>query len=333
MSLIKSLQTLIPTIAIFFTAILVPGVLSAQGINPFPCTGSRGFGGTPCGTCELIQLGNNIIFLLIGLLFIIFAIMAMAAGFQLLTSGGNTSAVEGAKSKMTNAFIGIIIVFMAWIVVDTLFKTLVTNSSFGPWNQIQCLSQSENNLPSGGASGSGGSGGPSGPNPPTGVCSIPGLTPITDPLAQSMEAGNAVIWTNTDPRLQQCVNSFLAAVPGGGSVNSVYRPAEYQTHLWEIRDRWCTLGLISNIDPACSTLKSSIESEVTRHGLSCSRPVGRTSVHTSGRAVDITLNSYPSTMRPPISVQNFANANCLFFTIPSDNVHWELTSNPSCTCP
>lgn len=77
------------------------------------------------------------------MLFIIFGIMAFSAGIKLVTSGGNTSAVESAKKQMTNAFVGIIIVLGAWLLIDTILKGVALDltkfgAGFGPWNQIQC---------------------------------------------------------------------------------------------------------------------------------------------------------------------------------------------------
>ena len=103
-----------------------------------------------CDACHLIEMGNLILIWLIGFLFVIFAVMIFLAGWGLMTSGGSPDAKSAAKSKLTNAIIGILIVLSAWIIVDTMMRGLVTGdgdlgatySGFGPWSQIECTDQS-----------------------------------------------------------------------------------------------------------------------------------------------------------------------------------------------
>jgi hypothetical protein len=159
----------------------------------------------------------------------------------------------------------------------------------------------------------------------TASCPVPALTRLTDPLALRMESGETVIWDGTDSRLRTCANKFIAAA-GGGSVNSAFRPAPYQTHLWEIRDRWCTQELRSNTNSACSSLKSSVSSEVTKHGLSSCGAVGATSRHTAGTGVDIRLTSgnYSGTAQ-------LATESCLVWAnYDGDPWHYNLMANCSC---
>ncbi len=104
-----------------------------------PCTG------LDCGSCELVQMANTIITWLIGILFLVFAVIMTVAGYGLVTSGGNQAALAAAKDKFKNALIGIIIVLAAWLIVDTLLKAILPggNTSFGPWNRVECTRQAE----------------------------------------------------------------------------------------------------------------------------------------------------------------------------------------------
>lgn len=66
--------------------------------------------------------------------------------------GGEKSAAMYTKGKkvLTNAVIGIIIVFFAWLVIDTIMKVLIDPGTIGsgkpaellkglgPWNEIKC---------------------------------------------------------------------------------------------------------------------------------------------------------------------------------------------------
>ena len=104
-----------------------------------PCSGAS------CSACDVIDLANNIIGFLIGLVALIFSVLAIVAGLRLVTSGGNTSAKEAAKNSLSNALIGFVIVLAAWAAVDTMMRVLVGDNGqiggYGPWSEIQCSSQ------------------------------------------------------------------------------------------------------------------------------------------------------------------------------------------------
>jgi hypothetical protein len=109
--------------------------------------------GTNCSACDLADLANNVIQWLIGIMFLLFAIITVVAGFGLVTSNGNTSALQDAKKKLTNGIIGIVIVLAAWLLVDTMMRGLLGNNGeiegFGPWSQIQCGTQAPTTINTG----------------------------------------------------------------------------------------------------------------------------------------------------------------------------------------
>lgn len=126
--------------------ILIPDIVfgsSASSTNPggfVPCQG------TSCSACDLVTLGKNILDWLIGVMLVIFAIILAVAGFGLVTSGGNPQAKTDAKKKIMSAFIGIVIVLAAWLLIDTLMKVMLAGGkgeigNYGPWSQIQCGTQ------------------------------------------------------------------------------------------------------------------------------------------------------------------------------------------------
>lgn len=107
--------------------------------------------GTDCSACNVVHLANGIIKWLIGILFIIFAILVAVAGVRLVVSGGNHHALDEAKSMFLNAIIGFIIILSAWLIVDTIMRALVgTDERPGQlaiggkatgylfWSQVQC---------------------------------------------------------------------------------------------------------------------------------------------------------------------------------------------------
>lgn len=55
------------------------------------------------------------------LLGIIFLVLFVMSGYQWMTAGGNEDSIKTAKSRMTNAVIGLVIVLMSWTI--TYFVT------------------------------------------------------------------------------------------------------------------------------------------------------------------------------------------------------------------
>lgn len=91
----------------------------------------------PCKLCHLWQLGNRIINFIIWDLSIPAAtILIIAAGVILLISGGNENRVALGRTIFTNTVIGLVIVFCAWLLIDTLFSTLATGQFTWPWNKV-----------------------------------------------------------------------------------------------------------------------------------------------------------------------------------------------------
>jgi hypothetical protein len=134
----------LPVLLVVSLYFLVPSGVEAVELERGLVTCS----GTNCGSCELVEMGNVIILWLFGLVGMVFAVMMMIAGFGLITSRGNTSALEAAKSKFVNAVIGLLIMMSAWLLIDFMMKSLLVGESlsavstgWGPWNQVQCTLQ------------------------------------------------------------------------------------------------------------------------------------------------------------------------------------------------
>lgn len=93
-----------------------------------PCTGVN------CTVCDLAQLAQNIINTGIFVVIFLSAMLFAYAGFLYLTNEAIGKQQE-AKSIFQNVAIGLVILLAAWLVVDTLMKS-VLGGSFGPWNDI-----------------------------------------------------------------------------------------------------------------------------------------------------------------------------------------------------
>jgi hypothetical protein len=122
---------------IFISSLFFPDSVSAA--SPLvPCDG------IDCNACHFVEMGNTILVWLIGIMFIVFAVILAAAGWGLVTSAGNQTALSNAKSKFINAFIGLFIVLGAWLLVDTIMRGLLdsgdgTITGYGPWSEIKCV--------------------------------------------------------------------------------------------------------------------------------------------------------------------------------------------------
>lgn len=113
-----------------------PQSASAAGI--VPCGGT---GQAQCQTCDLLVLSNNLLLYIFSLLAIIAGIVIVYAGIVMVTSRGDAGLIQQAKSFLTNIFIGLVIVFSAWFIVDTIGEYLLKTEV--PWNVFQCVEQPE----------------------------------------------------------------------------------------------------------------------------------------------------------------------------------------------
>lgn len=126
-------------LALFLT---MPIVAYAAGL--VPCDGIDQVTGAPdCQLCYFVDLMQNILKWLVTILSIVMSIIIMVSGFRLVVSTGNASEMQAAKSMITNAFIGFVIVLSAWLLMDYIMKAFLPggNTSIGPWNKIQCVGQ------------------------------------------------------------------------------------------------------------------------------------------------------------------------------------------------
>jgi len=72
----------------------------------------------PAQLSSIVQIIENIIKLLAPAAGIAFFVMLLFGGYQFLTSGGDPKAVAAARSTLTYAVIGIILVVSAWLILQ-----------------------------------------------------------------------------------------------------------------------------------------------------------------------------------------------------------------------
>ena len=71
----------------------------------------------------------NIAMMAAGLVAVIYLIIG---GFKYVTSGGNAEAIEGAKGTILNAIIGLIVIFISFLLVNYILGALHIGGAFTP---------------------------------------------------------------------------------------------------------------------------------------------------------------------------------------------------------
>jgi hypothetical protein len=116
----------------YFLVLTLPMFVFAQGAglpkSIVPCNG------VDCEVCHLATLAQNLLNTGIFMFIFIAAMLFSYAGFLYLTNEA-IGQQQKAKSIFKNVAIGLIILLSAWLVVDTLMKT-VLGGTVGPWNDI-----------------------------------------------------------------------------------------------------------------------------------------------------------------------------------------------------
>ena len=117
--------------------------------------GRLGVGQPFCDMCDLIVLVQNFLNFIWKAAWVLAAAMMVYGGFYMILpsfGAGGSGMFEKGKKILTNVAWGLVIVFFAWIMIDTIIKVvaggvvgstapagLFTGSqSFGPWNKISC---------------------------------------------------------------------------------------------------------------------------------------------------------------------------------------------------
>ncbi len=104
--------------------LFLPVISSAQLV---PCGGA----GDPCEFSDLMVMINSIInFLLFNLAIPVAAIMFAGAGFMLMMAGGDPGKISQAKEIFNSVLTGLLIAFMAWIIVQTLLVAAGLDPSY-----------------------------------------------------------------------------------------------------------------------------------------------------------------------------------------------------------
>lgn len=120
--------------------LIVPLIAQAQGL--VPCGGE---GKPPCNSCHLLVMFQNIFNFAVWKLIPTLAVLFIGwGGFRFLLSGEDPKHAQEGKEIIKHAFVGLIIAFGGWMLVNVFFQLIgiseFTNEWFNPmsWWRISC---------------------------------------------------------------------------------------------------------------------------------------------------------------------------------------------------
>ena len=91
--------------------------------------------GVDCDVCDIAIVAQNVLNTAIFILVALSAVLFAWAGWKMLIAQGDTESYSAGKRIFGNVVLGLVIILMGWIVIDTLMRTML-GSDFGPWNKI-----------------------------------------------------------------------------------------------------------------------------------------------------------------------------------------------------
>lgn len=78
---------------------------------------------------EVTNIITRIVGYALSFLGVIFLILIIISGYQWMTAGGNEEVISKAKKRIINSVIGLAIVLMAYVLVQTIFDTIIKATS------------------------------------------------------------------------------------------------------------------------------------------------------------------------------------------------------------
>jgi len=114
------------------TILLVPLSVSAQGQGLIPTCASNA--DEVCGICDMLWTIGKFSQLILGLVGSLALLFFIIAGFQWITSQGNSEKVKNAANLMKNTVIGVAIVAFAWLIVNLVIGAFVGVDYSNPKN-------------------------------------------------------------------------------------------------------------------------------------------------------------------------------------------------------
>ncbi len=132
----KQIKFFLLTPVLFF---LTSNVSRAAFIDIWKGTSNGGCNtsATGCSLCDGVKVAVNIINIMTELAVILTVGMTVYGAIMLMISGGSEERVRKGRGIITSAVIGLVIVLVGWLIINTVLHLLTGNINF-PWADIQC---------------------------------------------------------------------------------------------------------------------------------------------------------------------------------------------------
>lgn len=122
---------------VFSVLILSFNVAGAQGLVPCGTEVKDGAITNPCKICHLFELVSIIVnFITYNIAAPLATIMLIYGGVMLIISGGSEDRKKKGLNAIWAAVWGLVIVFGAWLIVNTIINSLASNEFSGGWNKF-----------------------------------------------------------------------------------------------------------------------------------------------------------------------------------------------------
>lgn len=111
-------------------------IVFAAGLVPCGNPGQKA-----CTVCDFFSMADDIIKYTIKYIVpTVAAILMVVGAFFYMTAGGLASQIKKGHDIITSTVIGVVIVLLAWIIVDSAIKALTGKSQLlgKPWSTIEC---------------------------------------------------------------------------------------------------------------------------------------------------------------------------------------------------
>jgi len=186
-------------LALIVISVCVPYIASARTLfyiwEGTACTPGTEGPTEPCGLCDALVVGRNIIEDMFKVSFILATVFIAYGGFTLMIAGGSEKNVTTAKGIIQSAVVGLLIALTAWLLINTIITSLANGSATVAWNSIEC-----------------GSGSISGPKQTIGGNGLGGNADFTGKGGQFGGAGANGSWTdNNSGATQAQINRVVSA--------------------------------------------------------------------------------------------------------------------------
>lgn len=102
-----------------------------------------GFSGA-CQLCDLVHLADNMVRFVVAFSVIVATLLFAYAGMLYVTAASKPDNIKKAHEVFIKVFVGLVIILVAWLVVDIIMRTLAGAQFALPWRDIPCAAYPNN---------------------------------------------------------------------------------------------------------------------------------------------------------------------------------------------